>query len=484
MGSKAALRLVDTSDVQCLELRAPAVSRSDDQHISIAISSGEAFKSVTDGLEREHMVARIRRIQHLIPTIRTLQKDFKYLRLCTDTLKQLILGSTRLPCTAQTIAFDALQSRNGSVTLESFSRSQMKLLYLRIMQSLVELTRENPLLDDNTDALEPRRYDQRAWNDLAIQAKNLGFHSEEISRLIKIDPDREAAHKVLLDARPPSDYEYNAVELESLVESISQAFKGVHQRRPGTSAPPLTTSGTGEPISRRCGRQYSSAYARDRHFLTPAIFACSVPKLRDITSLFVRKSVFCAFWGLIDDTFSSDTSSSYSPRPVSDDEMPDWRLDIISRERSPLIDGEEMQGLQHNEPQNQELTRLEEETLDLANQRSLQSSTVFNNHTPLGNHHAIVNITNQMDTDEPLMGIFVLGSSGWHMIKQCRRASIIEGINDIWQTDGRQGLKLSNSEGRGIALDDCPTLGESYVYLSVDGAAEAGFPAGEPEEEL
>jgi hypothetical protein len=53
-------------------------------------------------------------------------------------------------------------------------------------------------------------------------------------------------------------------------------------------AAPLTST-IGERLSRRCGRLYSAAYARDRRFYTPAVVNQNHAEQTgtDITSLFV-----------------------------------------------------------------------------------------------------------------------------------------------------------------------------------------------------
>ncbi|KAH6884966.1 hypothetical protein B0T10DRAFT_462662 [Thelonectria olida] len=313
MGSKEALQFVDTTAIQTFELRCPGLSQLDCRHIKQAIINGEVFKTLTDDVKRKQILERAQQVKYLIPSIHTLQKDFKYLRPCTDVLRQLVLGKSQIPFSTQTIAFDALRrGNNSSIDSETIFFSQMKLLYLHIMQNIVELSGENPLMEDDEVAPAKRIYDQRAWSRLASKASRLGFRSDEISRLVSLDPDRLVALRALNDARPPSEYEYGNTKLEEFISSITQIFQQAQRRESvGPRLPVFTTSGVGEPLPRRCGRHYSRAYSEDRSFLTEDVFRRQIEKGNDITSLFVRKSVFNAFWG-VDDWEPVDNSGSGS----------------------------------------------------------------------------------------------------------------------------------------------------------------------------
>ncbi|CAM1508792.1 Fc.00g056400.m01.CDS01 [Cosmosporella sp. VM-42] len=316
MGSKEALQYVDPEDVWEFQLRVPGISRKDYHHLASLVMSGVAFKKLMDESEREKLLDRMKAIKYLIPSIHTLQKDFKYLRLCTDTLKRLILGKSKLPFTSQAIAYDAWLSQTPLGPDASFM-ANMKQLYLCIMRNIVELTGESPLLENREEAPENRHRDRRSWYWLAKRASQLGFHSAEITRLASENPDHEVALRALHDARPPSEYEYDDSQLQNLASSIVQEFRKVANRRSEyrDHSSVFTTTGVGEPISRRCGRQYSGAYAQDRWYFKVREFARPTLEATDITSLFVRKSVFHAFWR-IDEDWDQDAMSYASPAPT------------------------------------------------------------------------------------------------------------------------------------------------------------------------
>lgn len=209
-------------------------------------------------------------------------------------MRQLILGKNRLPVTVQTIVGSAYKvdtSADDTTCLEN-----MKDLYLTVMQNLVELSGEDPLKEDDEGDTTIHSYDQRAWRQLALRARELGFDSDEISRLSDIDSDQQMAKRALLDARPPQHFDYGQ-NIDTLVAAMVKSFNEARPIKPENARLAFTTSHLGEPIKRRCGRQYSKAYSNDRSYITLANFTCNIQKGGDVASLFVRRSVFYAFWG-------------------------------------------------------------------------------------------------------------------------------------------------------------------------------------------
>ncbi|KAG4266837.1 hypothetical protein FPRO04_13075 [Fusarium proliferatum] len=294
MGSKEALDYVDPEDVREFQLRVPGVSQLDFHHLSTLVTSGNAFKRMTDGDLRRELVVRMKSIKYLIPSLHTLQKDFKYLRPCTDTIIRLFAHNRNPYVTAQSLAFDAFSSKT-LLGPDVVFFEKLKCLYLFIMGDMVGITGEWPLLEVGEMPHECVRL-PRSWYRLAHEARRLGFHSDEITRLVSEDPDEQVALRALREARPDSISEYSPSQLQGIVRTIVANFGEARDHITGKPSSEFTTTGVGEPISRRCGRQYSGAYARDRWNFDLAGFSDPTPESMDITSLFVRKSVFHAFW--------------------------------------------------------------------------------------------------------------------------------------------------------------------------------------------
>lgn len=325
MGSKEALQFVDTEDVNEFQLRVPGVSTVDYNYLASLVESGAAFKRLSDPAARTHLVQRMTKVKYLLPSIYTLQKDFKYLRQCTETMKRLVYGKKKAPFTVQSLAYDAFTPKKPCGPDPVFS-GKMKELYIYIMRDLVELTGEWPLLEDGEESPEVTVRQPESWRRLAIDARRLGFDSNEIQRLVTDDPDKQVALKALQDARPTSFYDYNPSEVQEILGRIVQEFNKARPRASTDNQSSFTTIGAGEPLNRRCGRQYSGAYTRDRGSFSFSTFVRDTPRDRDITSLFVRKSVFHAFWRVEDydddmpaqEDVASTSIADITPTPVEE----------------------------------------------------------------------------------------------------------------------------------------------------------------------
>ncbi|KAG4266821.1 hypothetical protein FPRO04_13059 [Fusarium proliferatum] len=338
MGSKEALLYVDTEDVKEFQLRVPGVSQVDYCYLADLVEGGITFRRLTDTAERSQILHRMKNINYLLPSIYTLQKDFKYLRLCTDTMKRLLHGKRKIPLTVQVLAYDAF-SQKDPIELENLFFERLKRLYLYIMQDLVELTGEWPLLEDGEEPPEASFRNPMNWHRLAQKARRLGFESDEIRHLAVTNPDEQVALKALQDARPSSWYEYDESEVQNILSRIVHEFTRARARVSDESESTFTTIGAGELITRRCGRQYSGAYMRDRWSFNLAGFSRRTPESRDITSLFVRKSVFHAFWRLDEDKDGDEAmpspeslspslqgSQSHSPEGAANSEPPRYNI--------------------------------------------------------------------------------------------------------------------------------------------------------------
>jgi hypothetical protein len=500
MGSGAALKFVDDDTVRNFQLRAPGVSFEDDLSVSAAVTENAVLWCLEDETERQQVLQRLRQVKYLIPTIHTLQMDVYYLRQCTGVLKRLILGKKCLPVTVQSLAWNAFRlPENSPFTPESEFLGSLKLLYLDIMQNVAELSGENPLLEDDEEKPEPRQYDEKAWIELARQAEAKGFVSDEISRLCSEDPDRRVAMKLLLAARPPSSFEWGP-NFDRLVDIQVGLLKEARPIQSEIGNPELTTAHSSEPVGRRCGRQYSRAYARDRRFYTPHLFTCEVQKGSGITSLFVRRCVFHAFWGMHDiseqETFNDgmsdiagDEQRATGPLPADqptsaadgDYEMRDSpAFSMPAKRRRPEKTAQRTQTrvekVKKARPKSTAVRVLESQGL-VSVEGVADRSSAITAFCPQRQELGTVSEVQQNAIMRPLdrqMTILIRKGGEWREVGLHRRGSIIKGIAKVREENRGQQLFLYSREGRGLALEDCATLTDDIVCLNTE---TSGFPA-------
>ncbi|EGY23465.1 uncharacterized protein VDAG_04903 [Verticillium dahliae VdLs.17] len=519
LGSGAALEFVDGDTVREFESRAPGASQRDYFHVSEAIRRNVALRRLTDDERRQQVLSNLQQVDTLIPSMYTLQKDFKYVRQCTSVMRKLILGSSRFPMTVQAIAFHAFQSEKPSGhSHEAELLGSMKCLYLHIMQNLVELSGENTLLEDDEAKQEARQYDQTAWHRLAIRARDLGFASGEITRHCQLDPDIEAAKRIMLIARPALCFAYGS-NFEKLANIVAGVFKEAQPIQLQGVQPALTTSSLGEPLARRYGRQYSGSYAQNRQCLTVHWFTCPIEKGPEITSLFVRRSVFHTFWGphgihqedsvnaSMSDTSMSELSEvesdaeepnqpngSSAEAPVEDNEMEDAPAlsQLQKRNRPRMARKRQQQNVGATKGKIQKRGPDGGSSTVTALQRSLQVSKPAPQETGLGDRSSALTtfipgslglsreaqVASQavLRLDDREMTILIRRNGDWVDAKPCRRRSIVEGIAQVErENEGREWF-LFDKDGRGIKPAVCPTLPDDFVCLNTETSV---FPAQE-----
>jgi hypothetical protein len=128
-------------------------------------------------------------------------------------------------------------------------------------------------------------------------ADRLGFESDEISALKQRSPEREIARNALLEARKSDRYEYNDTVFESHIAQIVRMFLTATPLR-AEQLSPVLVSDDPNASGNRCGFPDEQAWEEDSKLL----FVSNLHNARReqgeaITSFFVRRSIYFAFFG-------------------------------------------------------------------------------------------------------------------------------------------------------------------------------------------
>jgi hypothetical protein len=73
-----------------------------------------------------------------------------------------------------------------------------------------------------------------------------------------------------------------------------------------------------------------------------------------------------------------------------------------------------------------------------------------------------------------MMAILLRQDGQWIDVGEFRRDAIIEAIAQVRRSNPDREWFLYNKDGRGIALEDCPTHEDNFICLDTDSS---GFPA-------
>lgn len=152
--------------------------------------------------------------------------------------------------------------------------------------------------------------DEAVQSDFAALAVQLSFQSDQISALEERSSDREIAREALLNARKPDRYEYNEQTLESHIEQIVRLFATATPLSVEQSCPAFVSD---DPAAAgvRCGFPDEKAHVRDAKSLVIANLHAEVDEQGEsVTSFFVRRSVYFAFFGRPGETSTKRRSNS------------------------------------------------------------------------------------------------------------------------------------------------------------------------------
>lgn len=323
------MRDLDADTVRCVQSRCPGSSVEDRDYLWNKMESGHMLASL--GIDRKAAVWRaLKQIKIPIPTLRTLQQDYKYLNAPSRILRRLLSppksekkrrtrqllfqdeSPARRPPSLRALArkcfrstgtdsFILQLSNDQFVSLEGNDAMQFETafqqLYLSIMRRIFDLDgNEKPLKDVGRKAWTVREPDPIEEFCLAQEAFKFGFESQEIARLRAMDPFMEKARRQLADQDVAN---YDIISLNSILRATADMYQAASNEAKSQtkSEPDMLATDDGPPIQRRSGRQSVKSYEKDRvHMFLTIMHLPPAGSNRTITTLFVRKSVFLAFF--------------------------------------------------------------------------------------------------------------------------------------------------------------------------------------------
>ncbi|KAK6380192.1 hypothetical protein LTS17_005381 [Exophiala oligosperma] len=311
-GNRADLQKVDQITVKALEGRAPRYSRKDALLLQGQLLSGQIFGAFSRE-QREEIWREIRSIDTLIASLHTFFEDAKYLSACSDCLKRLLkLSPGDTVFTAFRRKFPYHADEDDQVVIETAESSfvfrrglatdRLDLGYRQLWLFAMRHYREIPLeaKKRKKDLLAKARVDKadvQVLSEFAALADRLGFESDEIQVLNQQSSDQEIARNALLKARKPDRYQYDEIGFEALVSQIVTLFASATPLRCESSSPSVASENL-DASGHRCGFPDEDAQQQDSKFLFISHLHKAVEDQgEDVTSYFVRRSVYMTFFG-------------------------------------------------------------------------------------------------------------------------------------------------------------------------------------------
>lgn len=307
------MKKIDQDTVEALQLLAPGKSRTDTKTARGLVLGGQAFGEFSDE-ERRSIWTRMKDFDVLVPSLYTFFEDFKYLESCAHCVKRLFGPSTSIWQSMSSMFVPLSDSQDNhpeagegiiQTSESTFRRQQatdlerLKTGYLQVWLYAMRhytLMPPDPKKEDDLLAKPARaKPDRRAIYEMAELARRLGFKSTEIEGLVNSSPDHQIARAALLQARKPDRYRYDREQFNFLIDQIVGCFAHAVPDQPDPLQELLADSTVKPRV--RSGVPQTRTQKQDNPLLFLDYLHAEVEVANTITSFFVRRSVYFAFFG-------------------------------------------------------------------------------------------------------------------------------------------------------------------------------------------
>jgi hypothetical protein len=195
-------------------------------------------------------------------------------------------------------------------------------LWLYAMRHFDRLVGECPKKEEKQALPAPQKPSSLLWHRFGLLADALGFATKEIKVLKQKNPDAEVAYAALLEARDTDYFTYDESLVLRHLRRMKRMFDTAIEKPDPGGQPTLLVDGPGEAVSRRCGRIFENAHSRTRKYLfLQSVYKPTIGEGDGVSSFFVRRSVFFAFFGRPPKNFLFERQGGNPPSPDLEDAM-------------------------------------------------------------------------------------------------------------------------------------------------------------------
>ncbi|KAI9147309.1 Cytochrome P450 monooxygenase FSL4 [Paramyrothecium foliicola] len=308
-GDLLMMRQIDRATVEAVEGMAPGANKDDHNKLQQLLLTGKILGGIPEPKKQElweRMCNASRTC--LIPSLFTFFEDRKFLACAAETLRHIfdVKPGNTLTCTLEG-SFTDINQKSDRCKIQVSSRLFATIpgdkevrKDLGIQQLWLAAGR-----DHNELPPEPRKkvrlvQPKTALNastlfELASLAFQLGFESDKIYNILKTDPDRQIAEQALQTARRPEYFQY--LDREESIQKMVDIFRTATAFS-NSSAVGDFSRGECEKTPRRYGTPLDEDQKYERiHLFLPALEDYVQERNGNITTLFIRKSVYWAYFG-------------------------------------------------------------------------------------------------------------------------------------------------------------------------------------------
>jgi hypothetical protein len=298
-----AMKKLDVETVKAVELTAPGACEQDAVMLSRNLTKGLIFNGFNER-ERAHIRANILALSadRLIPSLHSFFEDINFIQGPAECVKRLVPRSLKNYFTNVNQDSRSCKVQVSASKFDIRPGTDVDRLDLGYRQTWIMAMREYRAIPSRGRKATGDRLAKATTNanektlcKFGALTYELGFESDQIRDLVQRSPDREIARSALLEARNQNEYRYDPATFERYVETIVGLFNTASKMSDDTnSTKELYRS---DELPKRCGLPILQHHDADRKLLFIDRLHGDVER-QGITSFFIRRSVYLAFFGL------------------------------------------------------------------------------------------------------------------------------------------------------------------------------------------
>ncbi|KAF7880469.1 uncharacterized protein EAF02_007315 [Botrytis sinoallii] len=193
-------RAADVTTVRLLQLRVPFLSRSDGEFVKSEMASGKLFPKIVDPKTRKDILEAILKVDCLIPSLKTMHENLKYLEVGAKVLKTLLVAKS--PRLTIHNALRSAWTYNGEILVDNKDKkafikanhsdgSAWDIIYKQVwifaLRNFSELGGRAPRKENRLPSYQPIM-DPVLQYELLKFAKDSGINTRKIDSTLESDP--------------------------------------------------------------------------------------------------------------------------------------------------------------------------------------------------------------------------------------------------------------------------------------------------------
>jgi hypothetical protein len=297
------MKKLDIETVKAVELTAPGACEQDAIMLSRNLTKGCIFKAF-DERERAHIKANILALSadRLIPSLHTFFEDINFMQGPAECVKRLVSRSLKNYFTDVNQDSQSCKFQVSASKFETRSGTPADRLDLGYRQTWIMAMREYRAIPSRGRKATGDRLakavtstNEKTLCEFGALTYRLGFESDQIRDLVQRSPDHEIARSALLKARNQNEYRYDSTAFDRYVETMVEFFNTASEVPESASL--TKDQDYSDELPKRCGLPILQHHEADRELLFIDNLHGKIEH-RGVTSFFIRRSVYLAFFGL------------------------------------------------------------------------------------------------------------------------------------------------------------------------------------------